>query len=130
MARSCDNLLINYIHHSFYFAQIVIQVNQKEIEDLKGYIHEHDSVQYVFMHKSSGPKFDIPFNNTLYGGMPNHYHFKLTSKSVDEFLDTNCLLETKQNDSPDNGDCYVKHLENILDCQLPWDGSLSNSKSK
>ncbi len=101
----------------------MIAINRKDIEELTGYIHEHDNLQYAFMHKSSGSKFDIPFNNPLHKwAMPNKYWFKITSKAVFEYQDKFCLLDQNK-DNFGQVDCYVKHLESVLGCKLPWDGS-------
>ncbi len=114
--------------------QIDIEINLKDIEELTGYIHEYDGLQHAFMHKSSEPKFSIPFNNPSYNGMPNQYHFKISSKSVKEPRDSFCLQEEEPADNDINNDtkqdCYIKHLENILGCQLPWDGSKNECKLK
>ena len=56
--------------------------------------------------------------------MPNQYHFKVTSKAIYEYQDSFCLLEQNlTTEGEKQTDCYVKHLEKVLGCQLPWDKS-------
>ncbi len=54
--------------------------------------------------------------------MPNHYLFLVKAKSVLENRDVNCVEFVKL-----STDCFVKHLEKVLQCQLPWDGSRNES---
>ncbi len=82
------------------------------------------------MHKSSEPKFSIPFNNPLYKGMPNQYTFKITSRAVYEHQDPACNWEPdlQNGNQYEKHDCFVKALEDKLDCLLPWDGSRGTCK--
>ncbi len=107
----------------------MIQLNRKGIEELRGYFHEHDSLQHAFLHKSSEPKLSIPYDNPLYQGMPNQFTFMVVSRSVHESRDTHCLVEDNIDlaEGPST-DCYVKHLEDVLGCTLPWDGSRNECK--
>ncbi len=99
--------------------QIVLRLDRKNIHLLRGFAHQHDTLQNAIMHKTSQPKFTIPYNDPRYKSTPNAYTFVIKPSTWTEFSDTDCRLDTSPD--TDNVDCFAEHLQKMLGCTLPWD---------
>ncbi len=104
-----------------------------------GFIHDSDGHAMTFLHKSSDPKFHIPYRNPRYGDMSNSFTFHIQyptyvlSNIFNAYRKTKilCRRTSAVHDLPTetcsnveqtnlNSDCYMNYLETQLDCELTW----------
>ncbi len=101
--------------------QITIELNTHRVEYFLGYLHDTNTLQHAFLHKSSVPLFYIPYNNSKLTptALPNHYTFTVQSQTIHDFKGQTCSSSTPI-DSNDQENCYIDTLEKRLGCSLKW----------
>ncbi len=105
-----------------------MELNRTGVETFNGYLHPHDSYQWSFLHKTSSIKFNIPYDNPLFGLNPNTYEFQIRSKMNQEPQAKHCIKSEDLEDASDLTDCYIKHLGELIGCDLPWQNDDDSSK--
>ncbi len=98
-----------------------IELNAREIQGFTGYLHQYNSLEFTFFHKSSEPKFNVITDGTV-----NFWSYQVTSTTVEASMNSVSTCSEIYNDQDD---CYIKHLEKVLDCKLHWhsNGKKDNS---
>ncbi len=91
------------------------------VELLQGFLHDSNTLQHAFLHKSSIPQFHIPFNSTKLPSisLANHYTFTIHSHIVKDFDGQSCNAASST-DSKDQKNCYISYMEERLNCSLQW----------
>ena len=107
--------------------QVNLRLNRTNIQLLRGFAHDNDRLQDAFMHKTSVPKFSIPYNEPRYQPMPNVFSFTLKPSTTTEAANPNCKMNIEDEVTMD---CFASHLQDVLGCQLPWDVGLDSSNHK
>ena len=77
------------------------------------------------MHKTSLPKFTIPYDDPKFKPMPNVFSFVIKPSTSTEFADTACEIDVIQQETED---CFAEHMQEVLRCELPWDVGLKSSR--
>ncbi len=69
------------------------------------------------MHRTSGPKINIPFYNQRFGLQPNVFHYKLKANLFEDKVDVDCDDDL---DYQPQEKCFSQHLEDTLGCKVPF----------
>ena len=71
------------------------------------------------MHKTSKPKFHIPYNDPRFQPMPNFYAFEISTSTVQTLESEDCVSEERH--LPTQQHCFKEKIEAELGCKLLWD---------
>ncbi len=103
-------------------SKMELEFDREGLTELKGYLHDFDTRQHAFLHKSSKAKFTLAYDDPKYNGTaPNSFTFHVTVQRVKDFRTSDChSFENNPEDYQPTDEKLHLYLEDQLGCKLPW----------